>query len=208
MKTCTQCNETKEETAFHKQTRSKDGYSNTCKLCKSAIDKKYRENNKEAIKTKNIEYRKNNKEKIAKRQRKQYHEATSEEVEKRREAKRKYRQNAPEEVKQRKKEYDKKYFASEAGKITTMKSIHKRRAQKLSSEDGTVTSQALDKLKEEQSYQCKYCKCELDFSAKGQVHLDHVIPLSKGGAHSITNVVWSCASCNLKKSNKLIDVEH
>ena len=34
-------------------------------------------------------------------------------------------------------------------------------------------------------------------------HLDHYMPLSKGGAHSISNVVWSCAACNLTKNNKL-----
>ena len=30
-------------------------------------------------------------------------------------------------------------------------------------------------------------------------HLDHLIPLAKGGAHSYKNVAVSCARCNLKK---------
>ena len=46
---------------------------------------------------------------------------------------------------------------------------------------------------------CYYCNCELD----EKKHLDHYIPLSKGGTHSIDNVVWSCASCNLKKGAKV-----
>ena len=208
MKECNCCKVTKPFSEFGVKKSTKDGYYGFCRQCKAKKDKEYREANKDKLKDKYIKKYKDNKEEILAKRRKQYNEATPEEVKKRKEAKRIYSQNAPEEVKQRKKEYDKKYFASEAGKITTMKSIHKRRAQKLSSEDGTVTSQALDKLKEEQNHQCKYCKCELDFSAKGQVHLDHVIPLSKGGAHSITNVVWSCAKCNLKKSDKLINVEH
>lgn len=37
-----------------------------------------------------------------------------------------------------------------------------------------------------------------------KVHLDHIYPISKGGIHSITNVVWSCASCNLRKSDSVI----
>ena len=124
----------------------------------------------------------------------------SEDVELRIRKRREYNLSTPEDVKQRKVIYDKKYFASEAGKITTAKSVHKRRAQKLSTEDGTVTSQALEDLKQKQNKECHHCSCTLDFSAKGQVHLDHLKPLSKGGSHTITNVVWSCASCNLKKS--------
>lgn len=37
-------------------------------------------------------------------------------------------------------------------------------------------------------------------------HCDHLIPLSKGGTDSILNLVWSCEECNLKKSNKLIEL--
>jgi len=33
---------------------------------------------------------------------------------------------------------------------------------------------------------------------------DHVIPLSRGGLHTASNVVASCATCNRKKSNKVL----
>jgi hypothetical protein len=36
-------------------------------------------------------------------------------------------------------------------------------------------------------------------------HCDHLIPLSRGGTDSILNLVWSCSSCNLEKSNNLPD---
>jgi 5-methylcytosine-specific restriction endonuclease McrA len=37
------------------------------------------------------------------------------------------------------------------------------------------------------------------------VHFDHAIPLSKGGAHATYNVFVSHSRCNMKKSNKLIE---
>lgn len=37
------------------------------------------------------------------------------------------------------------------------------------------------------------------------VHFDHAIPLSKGGAHATANVFVSHSRCNMKKSNKLTE---
>lgn len=36
------------------------------------------------------------------------------------------------------------------------------------------------------------------------ISLDHVIPISKGGTHSIGNMISLCRSCNSSKSNKLL----
>ena len=47
---------------------------------------------------------------------------------------------------------------------------------------------------------CHYCG---DYVDDG--HLDHVIPLSRGGDDSPDNLVWSCSSCNLSKGAKLLD---
>ena len=45
---------------------------------------------------------------------------------------------------------------------------------------------------------CWMCGCELD----GELHLDHVKPLSKGGWHCLSNLRPSCPSCNLSKGAK------
>lgn len=47
---------------------------------------------------------------------------------------------------------------------------------------------------------CGVCNIYID----GSYHLDHIVPLSKGGAHSAKNVQLTHPLCNLKKSNKLI----
>ena len=36
------------------------------------------------------------------------------------------------------------------------------------------------------------------------ISLDHVIPISKGGTHSVGNMISLCRSCNSSKSNKLL----
>jgi hypothetical protein len=35
--------------------------------------------------------------------------------------------------------------------------------------------------------------------------LEHVIPLSRGGIDRIDNIVLSCHTCNLRKSNRVVD---
>lgn len=46
---------------------------------------------------------------------------------------------------------------------------------------------------------CHYCGKVI----KGQIHREHVIPLSRGGMNIIGNIVPSCAPCNLKKGRRL-----
>lgn len=56
-------------------------------------------------------------------------------------------------------------------------------------------------------YKCKSCSCIVVKSKTyqpNQATIDHVIPISKGGSHTIDNVVTMCMSCNSKKSAKVI----
>lgn len=41
--------------------------------------------------------------------------------------------------------------------------------------------------------------------AHWEVVLDHVVPVSRGGAHSESNMRVACRPCNLRKSNKLLE---
>ena len=50
------------------------------------------------------------------------------------------------------------------------------------------------------NWRCVYCG-----SAGGRLTLDHVIPRSRGGDSTWENVVTSCAPCNLRKGNRLLD---
>ena len=49
-------------------------------------------------------------------------------------------------------------------------------------------------------YTCQYC------SRRGErLTVDHIVPRSRGGETSWTNVVAACLRCNLKKGNRLPD---
>lgn len=45
--------------------------------------------------------------------------------------------------------------------------------------------------------------CNGDFITFDEMHLDHVIPVSKGGPHCYANVQTACAPCNLAKGARL-----
>lgn len=46
---------------------------------------------------------------------------------------------------------------------------------------------------------CAYCGADV----AGRFHVDHFIPISKGGKHERSNLRISCPSCNLRKGAKL-----
>ena len=48
-------------------------------------------------------------------------------------------------------------------------------------------------------WKCVYC------GSAGRLTLDHVVPRSRGGDSVWENVVTSCAPCNLKKGNRLLE---
>lgn len=45
---------------------------------------------------------------------------------------------------------------------------------------------------------CEYCQYPFDFSHDA-FHIEHIIPLSKGGMHQLDNVAYACDGCNSYK---------
>lgn len=66
-----------------------------------------------------------------------------------------------------------------------------------STDDGSVTLESVSILYEQQKGKCAHCKKPLS----GGFHIDHVLPLSKDGAHTISNIQLLCEFCNLSKNN-------
>jgi len=80
--------------------------------------------------------------------------------------------------------------------------LHKRRARQL---NATVNPQSIqifiEGIRKSKSVKCYYC--EKPVPGK-KAHIDHMMPLSKGGPHSVENLCASCPHCNHTKHSKLI----
>lgn len=74
----------------------------------------------------------------------------------------------------------------------------RRRALKKAANVGVVNYTVLLEL---HGLGCYLCGGEI---SPDDLHMDHVVPLSRGGAHSMENIRPSHAACNLRKSDKLV----
>ncbi len=84
-----------------------------------------------------------------------------------------------------------------------------RRGRERSQSDGTLTTDIVQRLFDGAT-RCAHCKVELTRRngaryQKSDATMDHVIPLSRGGIHGISNVVIACAACNFRRHDRLIE---
>jgi 5-methylcytosine-specific restriction endonuclease McrA len=67
---------------------------------------------------------------------------------------------------------------------------------RMANAEGRHTADELKALFQRQHGKCAYCSK----SIRNGYHVDHVIPLARGGSNWITNISLACARCNLTKS--------
>lgn len=103
-----------------------------------------------------------------------------------------WRERNPEKVKS----YNDRYRANNLDKFAQY--ARDRRALKASAQ-GSFTLEEFKALCEEHNNKCLCC------GTMKKLTVDHIVPLSKGGSHSIDNIQPLCGSCNSKKSDKTID---
>ena len=119
-----------------------------------------------------------------------------------RESARKYRAANPEKDRERHRKYNaankdksrerlRKYRATHPDVVRAQK--HRRRSLINTSIVDAPTARQIEEIMREP---CIYC-------GEPSEHLDHVIPLSRGGTHEIDNLVPACAKCNVSKWAKL-----
>lgn len=101
---------------------------------------------------------------------------------------------------QQKAAYQKAYNESHPNK--NLAHHHKSRAKvfKVKIGDEKAILAWLEGWKTEAPVACHYCKA---VSPGTDMEIDHVIPMSAGGPHDLTNLVVCCKSCNSSKGDKL-----
>lgn len=78
----------------------------------------------------------------------------------------------------------------------------KRRAMKRSA-GGSFTIAELQDLYARQGKKCACCKKKIsDKKGPTKYHIDHVVPLAKGGSSNISNIALLCPTCNQRKHKK------
>lgn len=224
-KTCSVCKERLPIIFFGVNKKSSDGLRSNCKPCRRIESKTYRENNpdKKAAGDKRYrlanadkirltkrkyrsqdperwanygrQYRAENKERIAE-SKKQWYERNPERLAEMTLA---WKQANPEKVRAYKRAYklrnpdkDKNYYQQNKWRYELSRA--NRRARKAQASIFLVTAKDVRRI---MSKPCIYCGAMAE-------HLEHIIPLSRGGLHSIGNLAPACAKCNLSKGAKLI----
>lgn len=56
---------------------------------------------------------------------------------------------------------------------------------------------------ERDDFQCIYCG-KSSIEDRAELHVDHIVPKSKGGPDRSSNLVTTCKRCNLEKTNRLM----
>ena len=201
-KLCKICNHTKDISEFHKHPKMADGHLNMCKTCKTAYDKKRKEEKGDILKQKAKEAYQKNIEQRRERNRASYYAH----AEKRKQKAKEYRDNNKEKYNKYFKEHHQAKKDDKDYMIKRRLVKHEYRQKKFNTADGTVTVDELKNLKIAQNNQCGYCGTDLAQLTNSDVHVDHIIPLSLGGSHTISNVVFACSTCNLAKGKTHPDV--
>lgn len=82
-------------------------------------------------------------------------------------------------------------------------SRHKRRA-KLKAAEGEYTKADIVDIYQQQDGRCLYCGIPVFWDIKNDLHIDHIVPLARGGSNYPINLCIACFSCNSSKQHKLI----
>lgn len=175
MRRCTQCDVEKPFEEFHRSPKRKDGIYPWCKPCSIAKSKEYQ--NKPGRKEAKRKYDKDRSIRLAdiiRAKGKIHYEANRERM---------VREAG---------EWAKKNPARRRAISLAYKA--RRRAIERAGMSGREFAVWLDG----RNKVCHWCAIECTES----YHVDHVMPLSKGGAHEAWNLVISCKPCNQRKSNK------
>lgn len=224
MKTCSRCSLEKPLDEFYNRKKSRDGKHVWCKLCckayaasaetkgrrnarqreRYATDPEYRQERLDWAKEK----RESDPDYMRSIWNASYHRNFDKNREKRNERSRKWREENPERAKEVVKRSRERNIerARKACREWQKKNPERVRelvarynARKIGATVGEVDYEAI--LKRDGLW-CYLCESEVE---SDDIHFDHVVPLSKGGEHSMANIRVTHSRCNLSKGDRLLE---
>lgn len=205
MKQCTGCGENKPATLdyFNANKLGVFGLWSRCKECvhkerkekrqanlerERARERKNRHNNKEYYKR----YKRENRERESAAQKARYWRNRERYVENQR----RYRSKNIEKIRIRQRIHWHENRPMYQAKVNKRKALQRDNG-------GSYTVQDIQKKIEIQKGRCYYCQKAFG-EGKNAYHIDHVIPLSRGGTNDLGNLVIACPHCNCSKRDKLL----
>jgi 5-methylcytosine-specific restriction endonuclease McrA len=179
-KTCSKCLQIKTLDSFYRASKGKQTHESACIECRNASSRKNYFDNRETRAIQIALWQQNNRER-KRHNEKLWRRNTPEPA-------RKWRQNNVE----KSRDYT-KAFRQKNPELSRVL-LHRRRARILSAKSYLITKTDIRSLLQKP---CIYCGAK-------STHIDHVIPLARGGSNSIGNLAGACQSCNLSKGPKLV----
>lgn len=175
---CRTCKVVKPLDQFNKG-NAKYGRKSECRECQGKRSKKYKQ--RPEVKEKSREW-----------QKEKYHKLTQDERTK---------------LYIRSKPYVKKWIENNPEKAMASRKVRSTRRQLRMKDAGPLDLSSVIALQDynvntygncRNPYTCEYCLQEIE----GSYHLEHIVPISKGGKNVLENLAISCQTCNLKKLAK------
>jgi len=200
MKKCSGCQETKSLAGFGKQTGGRDGLKAQCKVCRAAATRAWYAANTEKASATSRKYYAANLEKSLVTNRR-WREANPDKA---RAIVRKWYVANPEKALANTRKW--RAANPEKARATTRRRYaanpevfllqgQRRRARKLANGIFKITAKETKRMLSQPCYLC---------GVAPSTAIDHIIPITRDGQHSIGNLLGACRSCNASKHNKLL----
>ena len=216
-KRCTKCGKIKPLAEFHVRSDRKSGRRSACKTCSNAKSIAYHQENREQVLARQARHRESHREEENARSRiyrdghkeeirvrnRAYQEAHKEDLAAKR---RTYYQENCEQLKAKsaafREEHRNECAASNAlwrqtpaGRASIRAKHHNRRVR----EGKPLVKDVIEEVIADAKGICAYCNGRIE---PGTGHIDHIVPIAKGGVNERINLIYVCRGCNLSKGPK------
>ena len=206
-KICSKCKIEKEIIYFTKDKTKKDGYYSSCSDCRiqstkiskekrKKYNKEYWQKNKDAMIERSKKYNKENRDRLIKQKNDYYYDNK----EKLLQQKKEYYLKNQEKIKEQKRIQRQNPTLEQIEKERIRGRIRSAKRRQITGSHLSIKT--IRNLLEQYKYKCYYCNTNINHKEKNSYHIDHYIPIAKGGTNDVENLVISCPTCNMSKGAK------